>query len=545
MKKTLSLILALTFVLVAMLGIIPTAEEAAAPAGSIEISQANVQFGNSVYLLIAVDYTDAYATAEEAKANITISVDGKILTPDDSVEAPEGTVGFKYTDLGAKNMGDVLEIKAYNGDVCQDTTTYSILEYAIKTKATKANETYLMEVVDAMIEFGASAQAAFEYAGDYDLTGEYSLIVANGAEVKKQIVAVGESVTLTPSAAVGADAYLCNAEFDIISSTFEAEAGYQRYYYLASDRATGLSLNLNWYTGDKVETYFNYKALTGGDTHQNLKEFNVASTIGTKTVTVTPHKSTKADWQVSGGTATANLLTVKDGAVTKVYEHGYRYVEPGILYISTNAPDKKVDKDNVNAYGATKDTTYTSIVDNVSTAGYNFNNQTTKMPDVVDADGVFTVTFTLKLGTGQFFEAPRLRGTKIAKANAPTGKDTDTYFYLWQKLSPEGQPTNSGVSVSGSKDHYIQLSKDEWTTFHIVIDSKANTLYLYDVNGTLVDMKADYLNNANFISKDGTIDFSTPEKFMTSTATYWNWYIGPSASGGIQKIIFTKGNIFN
>ena len=107
MKRTLSLILTLALVLGAMLAIIPTAEEAAAPAGSIEISQANVQFGNSVYLLIAVDYTDAYATAEEAKANVTISVDGKTLTPDESVEAPEGTVGFKYTDLGAKNMGDV------------------------------------------------------------------------------------------------------------------------------------------------------------------------------------------------------------------------------------------------------------------------------------------------------------------------------------------------------------------------------------------------------------------------------------------------------
>ena len=67
MKRTLSLILTLALVLGAMLAIIPTAEEAAAPAGSIEITQANVQFGNSVYLLIAVDYTDAYATAEEAK----------------------------------------------------------------------------------------------------------------------------------------------------------------------------------------------------------------------------------------------------------------------------------------------------------------------------------------------------------------------------------------------------------------------------------------------------------------------------------------------
>ena len=535
----------LSLVLVAMLGVIPTAEEAAAPAGSIEITQANVEFGSTVYLLVAVDYTDAYASLDEAKANITISIDGKVLTPDESVEAPEGTVGFKYTDLGAKNMGDVLEIKAYNGETEADSITYSILEYSIKAKATNSDDEYLMEVVDAMIEFGAAAQAAFEYAGDYDLSGEYSLIVANGAEVKKQIVAVGESVTLTPSAAVGADAYLCNAEFDIISSTFEAEAGYQRYYYLASSRATDLSLNLNWYTGDKVETYFNYKALTGDDTHQNLKEFNVASTIGTKTATVTPHKSTKANWQVSGGTATGNLLTVSSNNVTKVYDHGYRYVEPGILYINTNIADKSVDKDNINAYGAANSKTYTSIVDNVSAAGYNFNNQTTKMPNVVDADGVCTVTFTLKLGTGQFFEAPRLRGTKIAKANAQNGKDTDTYFYLWQKLSPAGQPNNSGVSVSGSTEHYIQLSKTEWTTFHIVIDSKANTLYLYDVNGTLVDMKADYLNNTNFISKNGTIDFSTPEKFMTSNATYWNWYIGPSVSGGIQKIIFTKGNIFN
>ena len=93
MKRTVSLILAAALVFIAMLGIIPTAEDV--PAGSIEISQANVIFDSNIYLLIAVDYTGAYATADEAKANITITVDGDVLTPDESVDAPEGTVGFK------------------------------------------------------------------------------------------------------------------------------------------------------------------------------------------------------------------------------------------------------------------------------------------------------------------------------------------------------------------------------------------------------------------------------------------------------------------
>ena len=248
----------LSLVLVAMLGVIPTAEEAAAPAGSIEITQANVQFGNSVYLLVAVDYTDAYASLDEAKANITISIDGKVLSPDESVEAPEGTVGFKYTDLGAKNMGDTLEIKAYNGGVCEDTTVYSILEYTLKAKEDLADDEYLMAVVDAMIAFGAEAQAAFEYTGDYDLTKDHAMARAVGGAkfsngYAKTILEDGaEAVTAThPDYADGAVWY--NSSFEVMGKEATLSLSYsgksETVYAVPASAATSNPLYMDDYDG--------------------------------------------------------------------------------------------------------------------------------------------------------------------------------------------------------------------------------------------------------------------------------------------------------
>ncbi len=185
MKKALSLILVLAFAISAMLGIASSAAETE-ESEKLVISQANLQFGSTVYLLIAIDYSAVYSDVETAMEKVSITVDGEELTADAEVMAidnfPANCVGFKYTKLSAKNMGDELAIKAYADGEEHSSTTYSVLEYTIQAKNLHSDDAYLMDVVDKLLVFGATAQTAFLPEGetvatayDYDLTKAHSL----------------------------------------------------------------------------------------------------------------------------------------------------------------------------------------------------------------------------------------------------------------------------------------------------------------------------------------------------------------------------------
>ena len=56
MKKSISFILVLSMLLAAMLGVTTAAEENAPQ--KLDITHASLEFGNAVYPLFAVDYTD-------------------------------------------------------------------------------------------------------------------------------------------------------------------------------------------------------------------------------------------------------------------------------------------------------------------------------------------------------------------------------------------------------------------------------------------------------------------------------------------------------
>ena len=183
MKRSLSIILALALLISAFVCIVPTAEEERT--GSLEICSANLQFGSNIYLMVAVDYSDLYDSYDAAKAGVTVKITEKngretILTADDSVAETDGfptnSVGFKHTTLPAKGMGDVLTIQAYaGGEASGESIIYSILEYAIKTKSEYPDDAPLCNAIDAMIEFGAEAQKAFEHDFDYDLTKDHTI----------------------------------------------------------------------------------------------------------------------------------------------------------------------------------------------------------------------------------------------------------------------------------------------------------------------------------------------------------------------------------
>lgn len=216
MKRTLSMVLVLAMLISAMLGVVSFADtEAAGPV--LKVSKATVEFGSSVYVYIAVDYS-AFGSSEGITLNIKNNKTNNSvnLTPDTSLEALEGCVAFKYDTIGAKHMGDELTIQAMkDGKASGDAKTFSVLEYALK--AEDLNEQKLTALMDAMLAYGAAAQDAYNYEGTYDLSVEdYSLVTlpdgatfANGA--KKAILKDKDQLTATKSDANDTDYWLNSA----------------------------------------------------------------------------------------------------------------------------------------------------------------------------------------------------------------------------------------------------------------------------------------------------------------------------------------------
>ena len=258
MKKIISLILALSLVFSAMLGVVSFAAEdsGATEAPELKISHATLQFASTVYLLIAVNY----GTADPD--GVTVQITNKAgatttLTRDTSVESTEGfhdgCVGFKYTKLSAQEFGDDLEIKAlYNGKE-QDSLDFSVLEYIIRAKSYGDTETPFDKVLSALQTLGAKAQVAFKRTGDWDYlladgddNIEYGLIILNGATEKDAICRVGEPYTPETTKA---NPLLYTLSYDRIeNNTIKVQAGIQKAFYISESDKTTFHFDANLIT---------------------------------------------------------------------------------------------------------------------------------------------------------------------------------------------------------------------------------------------------------------------------------------------------------
>lgn len=272
MKRSISLILVLAMILTAMLGIISGAETAPEP--SIEVSHANVQFANTIYLLVAVNYGD-YENVGDIKLKITNTVTGSVdvISRSRSTESsegfPEGCVGFKYMGLIPKNLGDELILQAYIGDTAVgEAKSYSILEYSIK--AEEQNNANLTSLVKAMINYGQKAQVAFDWKdkATYDLSIDYSMFnLVGGATFEdgttKKLFKAGDKINAVKTDAaetdvwynqamqrlgVGASAELAHNNEN--QTIFVAPASTVSDFYLDMDKYEGESLTVE--NGTKV-----------------------------------------------------------------------------------------------------------------------------------------------------------------------------------------------------------------------------------------------------------------------------------------------------
>ena len=253
MKRTLSLVLVLAMVLSAMLGVMSFAEEAEEPTAALEVTQANLEFSNAVYLYIAVDYS-AIGSADGITLKITNNKTGKstVLAPNSKIAAPTGCVAFKYIDLGSKNMGDELTLQALkDGKASGAAKTYSVLEYALKAQG--KGDAKLTKLMDAMLQYGADAQTAFDYEGTYDLDKDWGLVVVNGSNEGKVLAEAGTPVTFTPNTAkTGANAALYDMSINKIEGSIVVPAGSYKYYYIGDAQKTTFGFDMT--TADAAVT---------------------------------------------------------------------------------------------------------------------------------------------------------------------------------------------------------------------------------------------------------------------------------------------------
>ncbi len=484
MKRTVSLVLVLAMLCTALLGVTSFAEATETEAPKLVISQANLQFADTVYLLIAVDYTAVYSTLDEAKAAVTLNVKNTAdetseivnLKPDSSVVLA-GHVCFTYKDLGAKNMGDELELTAINGTNDSVSKTFSVLEYALKAKGFSDS---LDAVCEAMIAYGEAAQTAWGWKENatYDLAKNWGIVLFGGATTSKYIATVDSTIT-APAAdsALGSSAVLYGADFKKASATITVKENVSRYFYLGSNLT---DYNLDFTTGNIA-----------------------AGTVLLDGSTVPSQAATKAIYSTIAGGAS---LTSTTG--NKTWTMNTSDSKPSTDYAAIVEVDGEkclqwqIDDKSDQGSGATNGSGQINGTDGLPTGG----------------NTVFTMSFTIgKVAGKKLIGGPRFRGT-VNSANM----NGSPYFWA--------QNGNNGIKLWESSALAVTFEDGEFKTIHMVVDPANNKVSCYVDDAFL----GDYIPAGN-------------NKTLLATSTSyrldWTTFAG-SAQMNIKRVVITMGDIF-
>ena len=480
MKKSVSLVLVLVLLCSALLGVSSFAADESTPS-TLEVASANLQFAETIYLLIAVDYTGVYESLEEAQTKVTLKVTNTAredevytLTPDASI-TKAGCVCFTLTELGAKNMGDQLTLQALNnGKASGDAKTYSILEYALKAKGASAT---LDAVCDAMIAYGDAAQTAYgtKSTATYDLSKDYGIVVVKGSVEGKKLAEVGSTASFTANTAkTGANAALYDYSFAKVTDngTFTVTSGSQKYMFL----------------GDAHRTAYNLDFTIG----------NIAA--GTVIMDGAKASSSRADSKVvystiAGGASLTSSTDSKGWTVTSSAKE----------VANDYASIVEVDGEKCLQW---------MIDDNASGSGQ--INGTNGLP--TGGNTVFTMSFTIgKVAGKKLIGGPRFRGTV-------NGANMNGSVYSW------AQAGNNGIKLWNKDSLAVTFQDGEFKTIHMVVDPANNMVSCY--------VDSAYLGAYTFTGNDKTI-------LATSTSYRLDWTsFAKGAQMNIKRVVITMGDIF-
>lgn len=505
MKRTLALILALVLIFGAMLGVVSTADSSS-ETGSLKISQANLQFADTVYLLIAVDYSALYSDLAAASAAVTLKIKNNatgsevILDPDASVVL-DGHVCFTYKTLGAKNFGDELSLQALNSGVASgDAKTYSILEYALK--GISGDDALLAALCEDMLAFGDAAQTAFgtKASASYDLAKDYGVVVVNGSNEGKAIAEAGSSVSFTANTAkTGANAALHDDSFAKVDG-ITVSKGYSRYIYIGDSQRNLINLDMTTTTAADFANYplVRDNSATTGDLYVNF--FTNRDKTNDKMSGTEATDFAKPYARIYPITTASN----RGGIITST-------IVPGSHWELTAEKSQSIA---VQIAGSNK-------------ALYKNSN-----------DGVFTMVFTLgKDGLAKMTTASsRIRGS--------SSSNVSNYFII------KNEGNNSIIHGINNNDNKFDSTgtdpipfatikgeegKQNFITFYVVVDPNANT-YTYYAQGS------DGKLTTNAASGSG----KTINDVMNASGGIIDWTMAPMPASTtlVRRIVFLNGNIF-
>ncbi len=180
----------------------------------LNIAYCNVSFENEVHLMYAIGSADANVRLlvwKEAQSEYTYGTQDAVLSPLPSQMTIDGgkyTV-FKYTGLLARQMADDVYVRAYipteEGEPeYGELHKYSILQYAynkLGKTGTATTNTKLINMLNAMLEYGAAAQIYKNYKTDRLATDNFVQIsLTNGTLAdasSKGLFKVGSTVTIS------------------------------------------------------------------------------------------------------------------------------------------------------------------------------------------------------------------------------------------------------------------------------------------------------------------------------------------------------------
>ena len=497
MKRTLSLVLVLAMVFSAMLGVVSFAAEDNTPK-ALEISQANLEFASAVYLYFAVDYSD-FGSADGVTLSVKFGGSEVILKPDSSISAPSNCVAFKYTQLGAQNMGDELVLQALKDGVASgEPKTYSILEYALKAQVN--GDEKFTALMDAMLQYGMDAQKAFNHTGDYDLSKKYSLVVPKGGALadgkSKALVALGSSFTVTKDGAA-ADTIWYNSAVQKLgtgaSLSITASKTYYTMFAAPASVETAYAFDMDQYT-------------------------DAAATVASGQVTVNGYKL--GNFILNSGTAgyQPGYVWVKgvSGKVHSVASWGTSQLNKATKAVFDS--NNKVFTISVTfaAYGGSG-SGVTSLYLRAANTGTAYK----------DSNGAeFKVNGSVNFLLGKYFDAEKNPITKadygrFALLQSNKNKITDFMDKGATATNNNGYNTLVTLSSVGTSD-----GPGEFVTLHLVFDYQNSLLKYYDENG-------------NQLGESIHMPFS--ETFFRNA--YFEQYADSSEGSAFKAIIVTHCNI--
>ena len=213
MKKKLTF-LALTLILI--LSVCATTVFATTETASLKITAANLSLENAVYMNFKVTHENIdrddvkLLVWEEMPEAYTKGTEDTCLS---AKTDKDGNTFFHYTDLTAKDMTKLIYACAYakidGVEYYSAPIKYSIAIYAHRMKAS-STDAELLELIDAMLEYGALAQKYFNHNTDILATAPLYQISVNGGKLEDGF-AIGwyhEGATATLTANEAEEGYI-------------------------------------------------------------------------------------------------------------------------------------------------------------------------------------------------------------------------------------------------------------------------------------------------------------------------------------------------